>query len=247
MRSIKKEHIPEPAFNARFFIRTAFCRRMIFLLFLFILTAAESKAQDQDFRTWWTLDLKKEITPSFAASLELSERFSENSTRFNRSLFTLKLFKDLNKNVFFDGGYRYYVIRNEELGIQTRTRIHSSVILSERFSDLELSLRGRFHYEYGMFSKVDMSRTYCFMSRTCLEGKYYIRNFPLTPYAYYEGWFDLLGEGDPGLWAQHFRGGFEVPVNENNTLTFSYLQIKPTDESSTILHVFFFNYDYIFN
>ena len=44
--------------------------------------------QQQDFRSWWSVDLTKNLTKNLQAELEIGQRFQDNSLGFERSLIT---------------------------------------------------------------------------------------------------------------------------------------------------------------
>ena len=68
-------------------------------IFLILFLSFTVKAQENDFQTWNTFSLNKELNKKTDISLTLGLRLRENATLYSKQFFDLNLKRNINKKV----------------------------------------------------------------------------------------------------------------------------------------------------
>ena len=180
-------------------------------------------AQYQDFGTWWNVDFSKKINKDFSAGLKVSQRFNENSIRYDRSLATISVeyggFKDLS----IEGGYRLVLVRDNDLSFATRYRFHVNAVYGLKFGDIKISLRDQLQYGFDELGTINDYYSNALTNRTRLKGSYKIYGTPLTAYASYELFLDLNSSYGAGFSGHRIQAGTEMRISNRMDLDLSYM------------------------
>ncbi len=101
----------------------------------------------QDFQSRVNFELSKDFTKDLELSLELGQRFNDNSLRYDRSLVTAGIKYDLPKGFALGGGARYLLVRNNDR-YESRYRFHGDITYGLRISDFKIRFRERLQYGF---------------------------------------------------------------------------------------------------
>jgi len=214
---------------------------------ILLLCTINLSAQYHDFNSWWKLELSKEITKELDATLDLSQRFDQNSLRYDRSLATLGLQYRIHENIDVEAAYRYYLVNQFGGGLDSRYRIHGSVILSKRFDDFKISLRERLNYGFDDLTQTNTYYGNRLMNRGRLKVSYDIFGTPISVYSFYEMWLDVSRLNATHMLAHRFRGGLLYDINFRSKINLSYLHKIEVNQINPITsHILYLAYSYQF-
>ncbi len=218
-------------------------KHLVAILFICILPFA-STAQEQDFRSWWSIDLTKNLTKSLQAELELGQRFQDNSLGYERSLVTAALEYELFNSFKIGGGYRYIVYKDNGF-FDSKYRAHGDIGYQYSISSFSFQLRERIQYGFQDFGAVEDDSSNKLTSRSRAGAKYDIIGSPLTFFASYELFVGLnTSEGIRGR-GYRIQAGTSYKLSERSDIEFGYMLNEEINRSSPLrahLLVVEFNY-----
>jgi predicted porin len=180
-------------------------------------------SQNQDFRSWWNVDVSTDINKDLAASFKLGQRFRSNSLQFDRSLATFALEVDLPKGFSAEGGIRYILLKDDGRNFVSRYRIHGDISYSHRFDRLRIAFRERVQYGFDDLNSIDDYSSNKLTNRNRASVKYDIFGIPFSLQASYEIFLAIGGEEKLLISDHRIRAGFEYKISQNTDLDVYYL------------------------
>ena len=197
--------------------------RILVLLILPVLSFTMVSAQNQDFRSWWNVDLSKDISKDVKAGLELSQRFKENSLRYDRSLATLGLEYEVIKNLSLEGGFRYIAVKDNSQVFVSRYRLHGNVSYDYKLDRITLKIRERVQYGFNDLNSVDDFYSNSLTNRTRFSIDYDIFGSPFSIRSSYELFVDLNDPEGFTISDHRLQAGLRLKLNSKSDLDFSYM------------------------
>lgn len=222
--------------------RVVLCR---FLVVTFLMIAGgQLFGQEQDFRSWWSIDLRKDLTKKLQAGLDLGQRFENNSLGYDRSLVTAGLEYELFNDFEISGGYRYIVYRDMGL-FDTKYRIHGDVSYEVSLSSFSFQLRERIQYGFQDFSTIESYGANNLTSRSRLSAEYDIFASPFTLFASYELFLGLNTSAGVQIRDHRYKAGAEYKLSIRSDLELGYMLNAEANRSSPLnAHVLLISYSY---
>lgn len=197
--------------------------RILVLVFLFVLSFSQVSAQYQDFRSWWNVDLSKDISKDLKAGLEFSQRFKENSLRYDRTLATLGLEYEVIKNLSLEGGFRYIAVKDNSQVFVSRYRVHGNVTYDYKLDRFTLKLRERVQYGFNDLNSLDEFYSNSLTNRTKLSVDYDIFGSPFSLRSSYELFVDLNDPEGLTISDHRLHAGLRLKLNSKSDLDVSYM------------------------
>lgn len=192
-----------------------------FFIAVLLISPVVVSGQYQDFRSWWNIDLSKDITSGLKAGLKVSQRFNENSLRYDRSLATLGLEYEALKNLTFEGACRYIILKNRDEFI-SKYRLHGSASYDIKYNAFTFKFRDQLQYG---FDKMNSLNDYYFntlTNRMRIQTNYNIFASPASLYASYEYYIDFSSVYGILPSAYRVKLGLEWALSTKSDLDLSY-------------------------
>lgn len=214
---------------------------MVMLLMIF----PKAEGQEQDFRTWWEVDLSKDITNDLQASLDFSQRFRANSLQYDRSLLTASLQYELFKNFDIDGGYRFYLLQDNQFQMVTKYRIHGDISYSVGIEEFKIQLRERVQYGFEDFQTINELTSNKTTNRNKVTLEYDLFGSPLTFFGVYEIFTDISNFSAIEISDHRLKLGIEYALTFKSQLKLSYIFDKEVNKSNPLTaHVIVVGFGY---
>jgi len=217
----------------------------VFILLL-VLIVPKAHGQEQDFRTWWEVDISKDLTNDLQASLDFSQRFRANSLQYDRSLVTAGLEYELFKNFEIEAGYRFYVVRNDRMQLTTKYRINGDVSYSVDLAAFEIQFRERVQYGFDDFSTIEVFADNKLTNRNKLTLEYDLFASPLTLFGSYELFTDISNISSIEISDHRAELGVEYALTFKSQLSLSYMfdtEVNTSNPLTAHVIVVGFGYD----
>ncbi len=211
----------------------------------FLLSAGSQLfGQEQDFRSWWSIDLSKNLTKNLQAELDFGQRFQNNSLGYERSLVTASLEYELLNNFQISGGYRYIVYKDNGL-FTTKYRVNADVRYEVSVSSFSFQLRDRIQYGFQDFNTLEDYGENNLTNRSRLSVEYDIFASPLTLFASYELFLGLNTSSGVQVRDHRYKGGAEYKLSMRSDLELGYMFNAEANRSSPLnAHVLLISYSY---
>ena len=120
-------------------------------IFLILFLSFTVKAQENDFQTWNTFSLNKEINKKTDISLTLGLRLRENATLYSKQFFDLNLKRNINKKVSLSSGYLYATNWDKELNTSNKHRFYGDIKYKNKFGErFSYAVRNRWQTQGNM-------------------------------------------------------------------------------------------------
>jgi len=219
-------------------------RRYFFLPALFIVSLNVS-GQVQDFRSWWSADFSKEVTDELEISLDLGQRFRNNSLRYDKSLITAGVEYELFKDFTIEGGYRYIVLKDDRLSWSSRYRVNADAAYDLDLEKFTLQLRERIQYGFDDLNSLDDYGRNKLTNRNRLKAEYDIFGSPVTVFGLGEFFVDL--NEHPAFLPSGYRveAGAQVMLSFTSDLEISYMMDHELNDSNPLTaHVIVVSFSY---
>ncbi len=158
--------------------------RGIVIFSIFSLSSVIAFGQ-MDFQSRASFELSMDLTKDLEASIELGQRFKDNSLRYDRSLITGALAYDLPKGFSVGAGARFLLVQNSDQLLESRYRFHGDVNYRWKISSFQVKLRDRIQYGFDdITSYIDFGNKLTNRSRVGVS--YDIFGTPFMVYTSYE-------------------------------------------------------------
>jgi hypothetical protein len=215
-----------------------------FIVVFLLLVSIGLYGQEQEFRSWWSVDLTKGLTKNLQAELELGQRFQDNSLGYDRSLVTAGLEYELFNNFEIGGGYRYIVYKDKGL-LDTKYRVHGDISYQYSISSFSFQLRERIQYGFQDFSTIESYRSNNLTSRSRVRARYDIFGSPLRLFASYELYLGL--NTSEGIQARDHRiqAGTSYKLSMRSDIELGYMLNEELNRSRPLrAHVLVVEFSY---
>ncbi|MDF1572735.1 MAG: DUF2490 domain-containing protein [Bacteroidales bacterium] len=218
---------------------------LIIFMLLLMLIAPKAEGQEQDFRTWWEVDISKDLTNDLQASLDFSQRFRANSLRYDRTLLTAGLEYELFKNFEIDAGYRFYILRDDWMNLATKYRIHGDLSYSVDIAAFEIQFRERVQYGFNDFSTIEDFADNKLTNRNKLSLEYDLFASPFTLFGSYELFTDISNISALEISDHRVELGVEYALTFKSKLGLSYMFDREVNKSNPLTaHVIVIGFGY---
>jgi predicted porin len=179
-----------------------------------------SIAQEQDFRTWWAVELEGEVIKDLEYSLTPEIRFIENSSKLSSVLAELDLSYRVVKFLDLGGKYRYEKLQLSEQHNVNRFNVYAK--LRYRQKSIRLSYRLMYQHEYVGYKTREKGSVPNKMVRHKILASYNIKDWNLKPDLSVEYFHPL--NYSLGVYKQKLRvsAGLEYRFNKKIRLGVSY-------------------------
>jgi hypothetical protein len=200
--------------------------------------------QEQDFRSWWSIDLTKDLTKNLQAELEIGQRFKDNSLGFERSLITAGLEYELFNDFEIGGGYRYIVLKEEGF-FASKYRLHGDVRYEISPGSFSFQIRERIQYGFQDFITLDDYSSNNLTSRSRFKGEYDIFASPFTLHASYELFLGLNTSSGVQIRDHRYKAGAEYKLSMRSDLELGYMFNAEANRSNPMnVHVLLIAFSY---
>lgn len=219
----------------------------VFLIGILLLSLFSVKAagQRQDFRSWWEIDVSKDIAKDLQASLELSQRFKTNSLRYDRSLLTAGLEYEIFKNFEVEAGYRFYLLQDDRMQLATKYRINGDVSYSVDLAAFTLQIRERLQYGFDDLSTIEEYALNKLTNRNKLTLEYDLFGSPATFFGSYELFTDISKRSSIEISDHRFEVGVQYALSFKSDLSVSYMLDKEVNSVNPLTaHVIVIGFGY---
>lgn len=169
----------------RFTTVTMLLIRGIVIFSILSLSTFHIYGQNMDFQSRASFELSMDLTKDLGASLELGQRFKDNSLRYDRSLITGAVTYDLPKGFSLGAGARYLLVQSSDLLLESRYRFHGDVNYRWKISSFQVKLRDRIQYGFDdIGSYINFGNKLTNRSRVGVD--YDIFGMPISVYSSFE-------------------------------------------------------------
>jgi len=197
--------------------------------------------QETDFQTRWEAEFRKQFKKNTQVALSLEQHFKENSLQYDRSIVTLIGKYDLPRGFDVRLGARYLLVKNRELQLENRYRLHVDVNYKKSIGQFAAGLRLR--TQTGLDDQVfrtDLMNNKL-VSRLRLKGEYKIFGTRFTPDAGIEPYLHLNYRDGPQFYRLRNFVGCSYQINLISSIEASYLfdyeLNDPTPANASIIWV----------
>jgi hypothetical protein len=217
----------------------------VLVVLLLLLIPRDAEGQQQDFRTWWEVDLSKDLISDLQANLDFSQRFRANSLQYDRSLLTAGLQYELFKDFDIEAGYRFYLLQNDQLQLTTKYRINGDVSYSVDIEAFKIQLRERVQYGFDDFSSIEEFVENKLTNRNKLTLEYDLFGSPVTFIGAYEIYTDLSNISAIEFSDHRIKLGIEYALSFQSQMKFTYMVDKEVNKSDPLTaHVVIIGFGY---
>lgn len=181
-----------------------------------------TKAQYEDFETWYNLTIKGEINKKWSYNLEPELRFFENASQLSNWQTEFSLSYDLPKKFDVGGIYRYAV--NYEKPNYNR-RIHRFAVFLKyqlKTGYFRWRYRGQLQNEWVNYNTSADGQINYMGHRHKFAIKYNDKDWPFEPSMGIEYYFSLMPAKDVGEWKQRYYITVEKKINKRTSAKLSY-------------------------
>jgi len=198
-------------------------KQILVCLMLWLPALPEIWGQQQDFQSWWELDLNKQLGDRFALSGELEQRFRNNSLQYDRTLATITGDYLVNSFLELSGGVRGVAVSDRERRLYPKYRLHIDITGSHAFSGLDLSLRGRVQYGFEDPLQIGFVRVNTLVNRNRLKVAYRIFGTKVGLFGSVESWHLLNDVPSRLTYKMRYSGGVQVDLSFVSRITLRYI------------------------
>ncbi len=187
------------------------------LVLMWVAAATRASGQVDDYGTWLSVDLSKDITSKFSLGLEEEVRLFKNFSELDR--FSTSLTGEYSFIKALKAGAGYMLIFNHKVNSDTwdtRHRYFVYVQGRQEIGRFTLSLRERFQSTFVKEEAADedgfdlVNKNYL---RSRLSVSYDIKNNKLEPYASAEMYYSLHKSGGNEINDMRYTVGAEFPIS----------------------------------
>lgn len=195
-------------------------RGIVVFSFFFLSTLHVYGQKGMDFQSREMFEISKDLTKDLEASIEVGQRFKNNSLHFDRSLITGALVYDLPKGFSLGAGARYILVKNRYEVLESKYRLHGDLYFKPRISVFQIKLRNRIQYGFD-----DINLTYGNkLSNRCRIGiEYDIFGVPLSVYTSYEIYLVLNDPSSAAYSLNKVKAGLSWDLPKRWKLNLYYL------------------------
>ncbi len=200
--------------------------RTKYYLLLFIVLQAPGTGvfgQQKDFQSWYEASLEKGLKNGLDLSGELELRLDGNSSRYDRSMFTLGAGYDLNDHLGVDGGARMLMVADRESRINPKYRIHADVVGKSALGAVDLSLRVRFQYGFEAFIYFNDLRYNSLVNRVRVKAAYHIFGTRFSLFGSAENWGLMTDNNGHFFRRMKYSAGTRFALNFRSELNLRYV------------------------
>ena len=181
-------------------------------IILLLISSLSVFSQENDFQSWYSFSLKKQVIKKTDLTLKSGLRFRENSSICSKQFFDLKLKRKWNKRVSFSSGYRYATNWDKELQVSNNHRFYADLSYKNKLvKRLDYSVRNRWQTQGDMYG-------YKMTLRQKVSLAYNIRKTKLTPNIATEYFLNL----DDGINKLRSTIAVSHPITKNLDFDLSY-------------------------
>lgn len=217
-------------------------------LFVFFLLLSLNVFGQHEFQAWSEVGVDYKIVKRFHAKLELNSRFDNQglATFFPQFGLEYKVTKWMKPSV----EYRLVVDKNSIGNYKLYNRLNFNLDFDEKIDRFSFGARLRYQYAFNSLSTGQYDADFDMALRFKPNVKYDINDFPLSPEASVELFFNPLSGGpyQPGFDKIRYAIGADLDVKGPHGFGFKYqLDQKLRNYSANLRHVLSLSYSYDIN
>jgi len=218
--------------------------RYTLLFFILILPeTVELSGQQKDFCSWYEFEIDKGLNNGVDLSLEVEQRFKNNSLQYDRTQFTLSGEYDITDYFSTDVGFRALLATDRELQLQRRYRMHVDATGSHTISVLDFSFRIRMQYGFDDYAFEGAFSDNNLVNRNRLKVEHHLFGSRLGLFATIESSHVLSGNPDRLFYKMRYSAGVEYSLNFRSRFIVRYIledEINMADPLQS--HILLFGY-----
>lgn len=217
-----------------------------FLPLIFFLSF--SSFGQHEFQVWSEVGVDYKIIKRFHAELEVNTRFDDQglATFFPQLGLEYKLTKWMKPSI----EYRFVVDKNKIGNYKAYNRLNFNVDFDEKIDRLSFGARLRYQYAFNTLATGQYDADFDMAIRLKPNVKYDVNDFPLSPEASVEFFYNPLSGGPyrPGMDKLRYAIGADLDVKGPHGFGFKYqLDHKLRDYGANLRHVLSLSYSYDLN
>lgn len=219
----------------------ALSKILLLLLFMVPSVAGELYGQQNDFQSWFEAEVAKGLKNGIDLSGEFEQRFRNNSTQFDRTLFTVAASYDPYDYLSTGGGVRLLFASDRETNISPGYRIHGDATGKYSLGEVDFSLRFRLQYGFEEFLYITRVQDNTFVNRNRLKGSYHIFGTRFEIFAYMETWGLFRNQNGRFFKRMRYTAGASYSLNLQSQLSLRYMiedefnQVNPVNNYILVL------------
>jgi len=198
-------------------------KRKLSLISLFLLLAAVSHSQDDDFGVWVNMTVRHGIIKNLDAELSGSIRTINNSSQIEQTFIEGGLQYDLSKYFSLSGYYRLINSLENDSKYYFRHRFALDFQGSVPVRNFSFSARARLQMTTKTYIEDDEDLKPYYYGRIKVKGAYKIPSFPLKPYLYYEPLVPLSSGSGFQIDRHRISAGAELQISMKSILELEYI------------------------
>lgn len=201
--------------------------------------------QQKDFHTWFEAEVQKGLKNGIDLSGEFEQRFSNNSTQYDRTLLTVSASYDPLDYLSTGGGIRFLTAADREGNLQPGFRINADASGKYTWSVVDFSLRVRFQYGFEEFIYFASLSENAFVNRYRAKAAYHIFGTRIDVYATVEPW-GLINRYDGRFFKRmRYTAGLTYNLNFQSKVGLRYILEDEFNKVNPMQsHILVFSYFY---
>ncbi len=217
-----------------------------FSFFILILPGVvELFGQQKDFNTWYEFEIDKGLNNGIDLSLEVEQRFKNNSLQYDRTQLTLVGEYDITNYFSTDVGFRALLTTDRDLQLQRRYRMHVDATGSHSISVFDFSFRLRMQYGFDDYIFEGDLIDNNLVNRNRLKVEHHLFGSRLGFFATIESSHVISGNPDRLFYKMRYSAGAEYSLNFRSGFLVRYIL---EDEINVVYplqsHILVFGYSY---
>jgi len=218
---------------------------ILIFCFMGLLSTDDLVGQQQDFQSWWELNLDKGLSNGVDLSGEVEQRFRNNSLQYDRTMVTVAGDYDIKDYLNLAAGARALLSSDRELVLNTRYRLHMDVTGRYPLSRFDLSLRIRLQYGFNDLFLQESSASNNLINRYRVKASYKIFGTKLGWFASIEGWHPYTDLPNRLFNNIRYSAGAAYALNFRSELGIRYiLEDEFNVENPLQSHILVFSYSH---
>lgn len=193
------------------------------LILLALFASGDLLGQQKDFLTWFEAEFKKGLNKKLDLSVEIEQRFKNNSLSYDRSLITLMTDYDFTDYFKAAGGVRALLTTDDKQNLHARYRLHLDATGSYPVWNIDLSLRIRLQYGIEDLGRIAYSSSNNLVNRYRIKAGYHIFGTRIGIFGSLESMHLLSGNPARNFYKMRYSAGAQYALNFQSEFSLRYI------------------------